>query len=173
MKISRKVACLALSALAAGAVLPREGEQAAPPGPDRPRLEADFARKMSGATLLGRFTLDESPDGVPQRDAYRLGAVEKLEGEDDWRFEAEIRYGEKELELPIVVQVKWAGDTPVITLTDMPIPLMGTFTARVVVYGDRYAGIWSGADHGGQMFGRVVAAGESEEGAEEDGVDDG
>jgi len=27
------------------------------------------------------------------------------------------------------------------------------------VYGDRYAGIWDGGEHGGQMFGRVVPAG--------------
>ena len=32
---------------------------------------------------------------------------------------------------------------------------------RLVVYGDRYAGIWDGGDHGGQMFGRVVSADEA------------
>ena len=33
--------------------------------------------------------------------------------------------------LPIVVTMVWAGDTPMITLTDFAIPSMGTFTARV------------------------------------------
>jgi hypothetical protein len=51
--------------------------------------------------------------------------------------------------------VKWAGDTPVITLTDMTIPGLGTYTARVMVYRDHYAGYWSAGDHGGQMWGRI------------------
>jgi len=33
---------------------------------------------------------------------------------------------------------------------------MGTFTARVVLYRDQYAGTWSGEKSGGQMFGKIV-----------------
>jgi hypothetical protein len=34
---------------------------------------------------------------------------------------------------------------------------MGTFTARVFFYGDRYAGTWEHAGRGGgHMFGRIV-----------------
>jgi hypothetical protein len=53
--------------------------------------------------------------------------------------------------------VKWAGDTPVISVTDVGVPGLGTYTARVVVYGDQYAGIWSTSDgsHGGQMWGKL------------------
>ena len=42
---------------------------------------------------------------------------------------------------------------PLITLTDLAIPGMGTYTARVILYRDQYAGTWSGKDHGGQIFG--------------------
>ena len=52
--------------------------------------------------------------------------------------------------------MKWAGDTPVITLTDQALPGMGTYTARVVVYRGQYAGTWSGRNGGGKVFGRIV-----------------
>jgi hypothetical protein len=52
--------------------------------------------------------------------------------------------------------VKWAGDTPVVTVTDVLVPGIGTFTARVLFYKDQYAGTWRGDDHGGQMYGRIV-----------------
>jgi len=152
---------LACAGLAVGAL---PGRQDA--GDDRAELETQFARRMSGATLMGHFTVDGDPGGAAQPDSYHLGTVEKIDDEDRWSFESEIAYGDKRVELPIAVRVKWAGDTPVITLTDMAIPMLGTFTARVVVYRDRYAGIWMGADHGGQMYGRVIPA----EGAEEPGA---
>ena len=61
------------------------------------------------------------------------------------------------MKLPVTVHVKWAGDTPVIELTDESVMGMGTFTARVVIYRGHYAGMWSNAKgHGGQMFGDVV-----------------
>jgi hypothetical protein len=64
--------------------------------------------------------------------------------------------------VPLELTVKWAGDTPVITLDELEIPGLGRFTARVLFHGRSYAGIWSGPGHGGQMYGRVVRAGEEE-----------
>jgi hypothetical protein len=157
MRILQRVACLLVSALAAAGALPRQAAEPTPSTPDQARLEAEFARRMTGATLRGRFTVDQAPDAAPQEEIYRLGAVEKLGGER-WRFDAGIEYGGKSYSLPLILDVKWAGDTPVITLTDLSIPMLGTFTARVVVYGERYAGIWDGGDHGGQMFGRLIPA---------------
>jgi hypothetical protein len=52
--------------------------------------------------------------------------------------------------------VKWAGDTPVISVTNVAFPGLGTYSARVVVYDGQYAGTWGGKDHGGQMFGKIV-----------------
>lgn len=157
MRVLSKAVCLGFSVLAAVAAPPRQAAEPTAPALDRAGLEAEFAHRMSGATLLGHFTVDGAPDAAPQEESYRLGAVEKLEG-DRWRFEARIEYGGKSYALPLVLEVKWAGDTPVISLTDMQIPMLGTFTARVVVYGERYAGIWDGGDHGGQMFGRLILA---------------
>ena len=56
--------------------------------------------------------------------------------------------------------VKFAGDTPVISLTNHTVPGFGAFTARVVVYDGTYAGTWAsakpGAKQGGTMFGKIV-----------------
>jgi hypothetical protein len=57
-----------------------------------------------------------------------------------------------------VLDVEWAGDTPVITVDDLAVPMVGTYTARVLFLGERYVGIWYGSDHGGHMLGRVERA---------------
>jgi hypothetical protein len=80
--------------------------------------------------------------------------VQKV-GDDRWQFNARMRYGGIDVTLPITVPMRWVGDTPMITLTDLTVPKLGTFTARVFFYGDRYAGTWQHGDAGGHMFGRI------------------
>jgi hypothetical protein len=80
--------------------------------------------------------------------------VEKV-GPNDWRFNARIQYGRVDTTLPLVLRVEWAGDTPVLTMTDVTIPNMGTFTVRILFYRDRYAGTWQHGQVGGHMFGRI------------------
>ena len=65
---------------------------------------------------------------------------------------------DKDVTVPIPLEIKWAGDTPVITLTDLAIPSLGTFTARVVIYDGRYAGTWQHGQVGGHLFGRIEKA---------------
>jgi outer membrane protein assembly factor BamB len=124
--------------------------------PDRAALEAAFEKQMSGCRMVGRFTVHGS-DRAPQEDSYTIAKVSKV-GDDKWRFEAKIEYGGKSVTVPLVVGVLWAGDTPMIQVTDLGVPVLGTYSARVLVYGDQYAGVWSGVDHGGQMFGRIERA---------------
>lgn len=130
---------------------------AAAPEPDRAQLERDFASLLSNSQLVGCFTTGSQRTYAPlSEDRYTLGTVAKIPDSDDlWRFEARIQYGEHDVTVPLILAVKWAGDTPVITLTDYFVPGMGRFTARVLFYNGEYAGTWSGGDHGGQMFGRV------------------
>ena len=73
-------------------------------------------------------------------------------------FEARITYGEHDVTVPLTLPVKWAGDTPVITVDNMGIPGLGLYTARVMIYADHYAGFWSGGDHGGHLFGVIERA---------------
>ena len=67
-----------------------------------------------------------------------------------------IQYGELDVTLPLDLQVFWAADTPVITLTNFTIPALGTFSARVLVHGSGYAGTWQHGEQGGHLFGRVL-----------------
>jgi hypothetical protein len=123
-------------------------------------LERQFAEMLSGSTLVGKFTEEKTPRPEPMKpaeDRYTLTKVQKLYG-DNWLFVARIQYGEHDLSVPIMLPVKWAGDTPVITVTDAKIPGLGTYTARVMFYRDEYAGTWSGGNHGGHLWGRIERA---------------
>ena len=123
--------------------------------PDRETLIKQFEESMSGATLVGYFTINgqEESKGLKE-EKYHLKSVKKLKHGDYWQFEYEHGEGGKTTSLP--VEIKWAGDTPVITLTDVLVPGAGTFTARVLFYRNEYAGTWSASDHGGRIFGKVV-----------------
>jgi len=155
----RAASALALVAWASVAL----GQQ---PEPSREELEKQFAETLSGATLVGQFTITGVNDGKPLgEDRYTLGTVKKLK-EDLWSIEARIQYGGKDAKLPLALPVKWAGDTPVISVTKVAFPGLGTYSARVVIYGDQYAGTWSGSDHGGTMFGRIIKKGEEEKPAD-------
>jgi hypothetical protein len=118
--------------------------------PERERL---FAGKMRNVSMVGRFTIDGREERPARPDSYDIYSVEKV-GEDRWRFNA--RIGEHNVTLPVVVTMRWVDDTPVIMLTDLAIPTLGTFSARVFFYGDRYAGTWQDGSVGGHMFGKIV-----------------
>ena len=51
------------------------------------------------------------------------------------------------------VEVGWGHS--VVSVTDLGLPGLGTYTARVVFYRDSYAGMWWGGKHGGNLFGRI------------------
>lgn len=132
-------------------------QQTAPaPAPSQEELEKQFAETMSGATLIGNFTVVGLNGDKPlKEDRYTLGKVSKLKN-DLWSFEARIQYGDHDVKLPLALPVKWAGDTPVISVTDVAFPGLGTYSARVLVYRGWYAGTWHGDTHGGQMYGRIT-----------------
>lgn len=134
------------------------------PAPSQEELDKQLSETLSGATLVGQFTVTGMNDDKPlAQDRYALGTVKKLPKDDLWSFEARIQYGEHDVKLTLALPVKWAGDTPVISVTNVAFPGLGTYSARVVIYGDQYAGTWSGKDHGGQMFGRIVREDESQD----------
>lgn len=116
--------------------------------------QARFARTLTGAKFEGHYTTWDNPD-EPQRDSYILEKVSRIR-DDLWLFVARIQYGEHDAKLPLPLRVEWAGLTPVITLNEVPVPGFGTFSARVVIHGEHYAGTWDGGDHGGHMYGRIL-----------------
>jgi hypothetical protein len=117
-------------------------------------LERGFVDQMKGSTLVGWFTIAGREDRPANPDRYEIHSVEKIEG-DEWRFNTRMQYGKIDVTLPVVVTMLWSGDTPMITMTDVTIPSLGTFTARVFFYGDRYAGTWQHGDIGGHMYGKI------------------
>lgn len=124
-------------------------------------IEKAFEESMRGAVLVGSFTVfAEEPDseegsGVKLRsERYQIEKVVKQVG-DIWTFHARIQFGDKDVTVPVPVMLSWAGDTPVLNVTDLGIPGLGTYTARVVFYRDAYAGMWWGRTHGGNMFGTI------------------
>ena len=116
-------------------------------------LEREFEASMTNVVLEGQSTRDGKP-GVFD-DKYTIEKVVKQSG-DTWTFHVRIAAKGQTVTMPFPIQVKWAGDTPVITLTNQALPGTGTYTARVLFYKGHYAGTWSGRSAGGKVFGRIV-----------------
>jgi hypothetical protein len=145
---------LALLAFAAGWVAGRTGMGTAVPLSSLEARERAFVDEMRGVVLDGVFTVD-GRDGAPTPDRYEIASVEKV-GDDLWRFNARMVHDTTDVTLPIVVPMKWVDDTPLVTLTNYSIPTLGTFSARVFFYSDRYAGTWQhGNEIGGHLYGRI------------------
>ena len=120
-----------------------------------PERERQFAERMKGVALVGVFTIDGRADRPAQADRYDISSIEKV-GDDRWRFNVRMRHGDTDVTLPVAVPVRWVDDTPMVMLTDFAIPTLGSFTARVFFYDDRYAGTWQhGTVVGGHMYGRI------------------
>jgi hypothetical protein len=113
---------------------------------------------LNGAVLEGFFTVDDEGDTEPalRKERYEIRSVKPLGSGDTWLFESRITYGEHDLTVPLPLPVRWAGDTPVICVDSVTIPALGTFSARVVIEGDRYAGTWQHDKVGGHLFGRIL-----------------
>lgn len=121
------------------------------------RRTSRFQKLLSGVTLIGRFTIDgnKTKDEFPQEEEYTITSATPLGGEL-WLITSRIKYGDVDTTVPVPVVVKWAGDTPMITLDNITLPGMGTFSARVFFHRGRYAGTWQHDDIGGHMFGSLT-----------------
>jgi hypothetical protein len=123
------------------------------PAPGMNPAEKRFHDMLADVTLEGFYTRGEKPE--LQSDRYVITRVTKIKDEL-WRFEARVQYNKKDLPIALPLPVKFAGDTPVISLTNFAIPGFGSYTARILIYENSYAGMWGDAKRGGIMFGRIV-----------------
>ena len=120
-----------------------------------PAAERAFAERMKNVSLVGTFTIGGREGRTPNPDRYDIFSVEKI-GDDQWRFNARMDCcGVNGATLPIVVPMRFVGDTPMIMMTDTALPGLGTFTVRVFFYGDWYSGTWQHGPVGGHMSGRI------------------
>lgn len=129
--------------------------------PNRAELEAKFKETMTGITMSGRWcSVKDGVLGEQKNEKYTIVSAEKGNG-DAWIINAKMRYGGQEIVAPIPVQVKWAGDTPVLVVDALKIPgptgySGNSYSARVLIYENTYAGTWSGGDHRGLLKGIIT-----------------
>ena len=117
--------------------------------------EKRFAAMLSNVTLVGSYT-QENNNEPPEKERYTIYRVSKIPGRDSlWRFDVRMEFGTVNLRLPLALPVQWAGRTPVIVLDDYGIPGLGSFSARVLFDGNRYAGTWQHGKVGGHLFGII------------------
>ncbi|MGY8650125.1 MAG: hypothetical protein ACKVKM_04855 [Verrucomicrobiia bacterium] len=123
---------------------------------DAPK-KAKFAaleKQLSGTKFTGSFTID-GREGAPAKEEYTILNVKKIGEGDLFLFRARVKYGKTDITLPMPLPIKWAGDTPVISMDKLSIPGLGTFSAHVVIDGDKYAGTWKHGKVGGHLFGKI------------------
>ena len=123
--------------------------------PARKALYDKFTKLLTGAKFVGHFTIDGKSLADLRKETYEIEKVEKLPEGDMWVITARIEYGDKDLKVPVPLEVKWAGTTPVLTLDHLTIPGLGTFAARVLLHQDKYVGTWRHDEVGGHLFGAI------------------
>jgi len=117
--------------------------------------EQAFVDQMHQSVLVGYFSMANEKleaGGKPER--YEIRSISKVK-ENLWLFNARVKYGNVDTVMPMMLPVEWAGETPVISMTDLTIPGMGTFSCRVLFHKDRYAGTWQHGEKGGHMWGLI------------------
>ncbi len=137
---------------------------AKPAIPSRAELEKQFEEGLTGATLTGvwQMTGEGGLSGQadltsPKPDQYVISKVAKVM-DDYWIITARIQYADKDVNIPVPVRVIWAEDTAIITISDLAMPLLGTYSARVMIHHGFYSGVWysAGKNYGGVMQGRIT-----------------
>jgi hypothetical protein len=118
--------------------------------------EERFKALFTNATLSGRWA--RIKDGVlgeeRSGDKYTIVSVVKRDG-DNWTVNAKMKYGEKDLILPVPVRMKFSGDTAVLSVEDLGMPGGGTYTARLLIFERTYSGTWKDQRGGGMLYGTI------------------
>ena len=115
---------------------------------------------LEGASLVGQFSVVGTPGAAPppQPEQYAVSRLER-DAEGRWVFNVSMSYAAQQHTMPVPVTIEWAGDTPMITMTEQTIPGLGTFSARVLLYDGLYAGTWKHGQFGGHMWGKIQPGG--------------
>src|SRR5262245_330731 len=155
MRFPLATAVILLASLALNALAEDPAKKDGASAPTREELIKKLEADLTNSKLIGQFTVTGREDRAPKPEEYTITNAVKLPEGDIWLITARIKYGDKDTTLPMPLEIKWAGDTPMITLTNLAIPGLGTFTSRVVLYENRYAGTWQHGKVGGHLYGRI------------------
>ena len=132
-----------------------------PASPEQKPLPADpeerFKTLFTKAYLSGRWSpLKDGALGEERTgDKYNIASVVKGDG-DKWTVNAKMKYRDQEIVMPIPVQMKFVGDTAILTVDNLAIPGGGTYTARLLIYERTYSGTWKGQRGGGMLYGTIT-----------------
>ncbi len=126
-----------------------------------PGMEAKFVAMVKDSTLKGTWAPVMSGQlGAEKKDeGYRIARAEKKDG-DKWVIVTLFEFNGQKIEFPIQASVKFAGDTAVLILDDVPAgPGNAKWSARVMFHDDVYTGRWweaANREHGGTISGTVT-----------------
>ena len=123
---------------------------------DKNLLNQKLQRFLTDITFRGHFTTDKegSKNELPKQDEYTITSATHVSG-DYWLLTSRIQYRDIDVTLPVPVMIRWAGTTPVLTLEEVTLPGMGTFSSRVLIHKNRYTGTWQHDGVGGHLFGTL------------------
>jgi len=117
--------------------------------------EIKFKNTLANCVLNGRWCTTRNGQMTEEyQEKYTIQSASKS-GKDAWLIHTRIQFAGKDLTVPVPVKLKWAGDTPVITLDKVSVPGLGTYSGRVLIYDNTYAGTWFANDHGGMLHGII------------------
>lgn len=126
--------------------------------PSQEDREAAFVTALANVVFQGNWCLIEGEKlSETKSDRYEIVGVMKTGG-DRWVVNARIQYGTINLVAPVPIQLKWAGDTPIMVVEKFTMPGAGTYSARVMIFENTYSGSWTAGDHGGLLQGLIVKA---------------
>ena len=105
-------------------------------------MEKQFSAMLKGATLKGTWA-PVGPVGLGEdkEDAYHIVEAKKVK-DDNWVMVSRFNYKGRQLDIPVPVVIKFAGDTAVMILNDVPTGDGATWSARILFHNDIYTGSW-------------------------------
>lgn len=126
------------------------------------KREREFKKALTGAMLKGTWQMTgeeglagKAPLSEPRPEVYTIDKVSKA-SDDYWVITARIQYADKNVYIPVTVRVVWAEDVAMITLDEMALPGLGTYSARVMIHRGFYSGTWFGKNYGGVLSGQIL-----------------
>lgn len=126
-------------------------------------VEAKFIAMLNDATLKGSWAPVQQGKlgGEKGNDVYHIARAQKS-ADGKWSIVTKINYGGRQVEFPMPCDVKFAGDTAVLILENVPSgPGGAKWSARVMFFDDVYAGRWyetTNKEHGGTINGTITRA---------------
>lgn len=120
----------------------------------RQAAERELAALLTGSTWTGTFTIDGQPN-AKHDESYAIESAEKQTG-SLWLLKSRMKFGDVDATVPVPITIVWADETPMMQLKKVTLPGLGTFSCRILIDGDRYAGTWQHDAVGGHMFGKIT-----------------